>query len=82
MPSPCQTKHSSVRARTRAIALLPRRCSQPSAWLAIAALLGWPPDRTFAPPPDDRKLFDRPIVIYDATLSLSMTLRSWTSQLL
>ena len=51
--------------------------------LAPAAHFGWPRTRTSAAPaPDDRKLFDRPIVVEDATLSPSMKLRSWTSQLL
>jgi len=34
------------------------------------------------PAPDDRKLLDRLVVVEDATLSLSIKLRSWTSQLL
>jgi hypothetical protein len=31
---------------------------------------------------DDRKLFDRPVVVEDATLSPPMKRTSWTSQLL
>ena len=39
--------------------------------------------RTFArPAPDDRKFLDRPVVVEDATIPLSITLRSWTSRLL
>ncbi len=51
--------------------------------LATAAHSGRPPDQHVCrPAPDDRKLFDRPIVVEDATLSLSMKRTSWTSQLL
>jgi hypothetical protein len=57
------------------------QCSQPSAWARHRGPF-WPPDQHVCrPAPDDRKLFDRPVVVEDATHSLSMKRTSWTSQL-
>src|SRR5258708_38996843 len=77
-------KHSSVPPRTRAMAAATApRCSQQSAWDSPPQLiLAARRTSTFArPAPDDRKLLDR-LVVEDATLSLSLKLISWTSQLL
>src|SRR6266849_1341192 len=78
-------KRSSVppRARAMASATAPR-CSQQSAWNSpLQLILAGHRTSTFGrAAPDDRKLLDRLVVVEDATLSLSIKLRSWTSQLL
>src|SRR5882672_6104685 len=78
-------KHSSVPPRTRAMAAATApRCSQQSAWdLPPQLVLAGHRTSTFGrPAPDDRKLLDRFVVVEDATLSPSIKLTSWTSQLL
>src|SRR5216684_3431297 len=78
-------KHSSVPPRTRAMAAATApRCSQQSAWSSTQQLiLAGHRTSTFARlAPADRKLLDRLVAVKDATLSLSIKLRSWTSQLL
>jgi hypothetical protein len=59
------------------------RCSQQLAWGSPQqlTLAGYRTSIFGRPAPDDRKLLDR-LVVEDATLSLSIKLRSWTSQLL
>ena len=85
MRSPCQSRSTRLfgQALARWQLLLRPGVLNHRLGLATAAHSGWPPDQHVCrPAPDDRKLLDRPIVIWDATLSPPMKRISWTSQLL
>jgi hypothetical protein len=81
MRLPCQSRSTRLFGqRTRAIAAaIAPRCSHPSAWARHRSSFGLATGPARLPSaPDDHKLFDRPIVVEDATLLPSRKLRSWT----
>jgi hypothetical protein len=89
MPSPCQSRSTRLFGQrlsrsSRAMAAgTASGCSQPSAWARHRGPCDCAADQHVCrPAPDDRKLFDRPIVVEEATLSLLIKRTSWTSQLL